>query len=86
MIWLEGASASLAPFPSWAIDCDLKKFECALKNKNSWPFEKCFHVLFQVIITNEVPVSILHAYIPIPRHIRKGVFIRRVIASHLCIV
>ena len=33
---------------------------------------------------NEVPVTILKAYIPIPRHILKGVLIRRIIGSHLC--
>ena len=43
-----------------------------------------FHVLFQVMITKEVPVPILKAYIPIPRHIHKGVFIRQTIASHFC--
>ena len=41
-------------------------------------------MLFQVIITNEVPVTILSAYIPIPQRIRKGVLIRRIIVSHLC--
>ena len=35
--------------------------------------------MFQVIITNEVPVVILQAYIPIPRDIRKRVFIRRLL-------
>ena len=29
------------------------------KNQNSWSLKKCFHVLFHVIITNEVPVSII---------------------------
>ena len=42
------------------------------------------HVLFDVIITNEVPVRILQAYISLSRHIRKGVLIRRTIASDLC--
>ena len=49
-------------------------------------FKNYFHVLFQVIRTNEVPVTILQAYISIPRHIRKGVLIRRIIASQLCTV
>ena len=33
---------------------------------------------------NEVPVTILQACIPIPRQIRKGVLIRRIITLHLC--
>ena len=39
-----------------------------------------------VIITDEmpVPVTILYAYLPNPRHIRKDVLIRRIIASRLC--
>ena len=50
-----------------------------------WSCKKCFHVLFQFIITNEVsvPVAILNAYILIPRRIRKDVLIRRIIASQL---
>ena len=43
-----------------------------------------YHVLFHVIITNEVPVTILQAYISISRRIRKGVLIRRNIASDIC--
>ena len=43
-----------------------------------------FYVLFHVIITNEAPATILQAYISLPRHIRKGMLIRRIIASHLC--
>ena len=43
-----------------------------------------FSRIVQVIITNEVAVTILQAYIPISRHIHKGVLIRRIIASHLC--
>ena len=39
--------------------------------------------MFYVIITNEVPPTILQAYMSLPRHIRKGVLIRRNIASHL---
>ena len=31
-----------------------------------------------------IGITILYAYISIPRHIRKGVLIRRIIASHLC--
>ena len=38
----------------------------------------------QVIITNEIPVTLLQAYIPIPRHFRKSVLIRRIIGSRLC--
>ena len=40
-------------------------------------------MLLQIIITNEVPLMILQAYISIPRHIRKGELIRLIIASHL---
>ena len=36
-----------------------------------------YHVLFHVITTNEVPVTILQAYIFLSRHIRKDVLIRR---------
>ena len=36
------------------------------------------------MITNEVSVTNLLAYVPNSRHIRKGVLIRRIIASHLC--
>ena len=43
-----------------------------------------FSRIAQVIIANEVPVTILSAYIPISRRIRKGVLIWRIIASHLC--
>ena len=56
---------------------------CSKKSKTA-VFKKCFYVLFQVIITNEVPETILYAYIPIPRYIRKGVLIRRILTSHLC--
>ena len=41
-------------------------------------------MLFQAIITNEVPVTILSAFISIPLHIRNGVLIRQIIASYLC--
>ena len=47
-------------------------------------YKKSFHVLLQAIITNEVPVTILQAYISLPRHIRKGALIRRFLASHIC--
>ena len=43
-----------------------------------------YHVLFYVIIPNEVPVAILQAYISVSRHISKSVLIRRNIASDLC--
>ena len=46
--------------------------------------KNCFHVLFQVIITNKIPVMLVQSYIPILRHIRKVVLIRRIIGSHLC--
>ena len=36
-----------------------------------------YHVLSYVIITNEVPVTILQAYISLSQHIRNGVLIRR---------
>ena len=55
-----------------------KKIRTAGGLKNS------FHVLFQSIFTNQVPVTISYAYIPITRHIRKGVLIRRIISSDLC--
>ena len=70
-------------YPSFATDCDLKILSVLLKSKQ-WVFEKkCFHVLFHVIITKEVPVTILQAYRSFPRHIRKGVLIRQSIASDL---
>ena len=43
-----------------------------------------YHVLFYAIITNEIPVTILQAYISLSRHIRIGALIRRNIASDLC--
>ena len=43
-----------------------------------------YHVLFHVILTNELPVTILQAYISLSRHTRKGMLIRRNIASNLC--
>ena len=39
-----------------------------------------FSRLVSVIITNEVPLTILQAYIPIPRQIRKCMLIRRIVA------
>ena len=36
------------------------------------------------MITNEIPVTILLAYFSLPRHIRKGMLIRRIITSDLC--
>ena len=79
---LKGADALLAPSP-WLHYWLRPKInlECALK-KTAGLLKKCFHLLFQVIITNEIPVTLLEAYIPIPRHIRKGVLIRRIIGSH----
>ena len=40
--------------------------------------KKCFHVglLFHVIITNELPLTILQAYVSLPRHIRKGMLLK----------
>ena len=43
-----------------------------------------YHVLFDVIVANEVPVTTLRAYIFLSRRIRKGVLIRRNITSYLC--
>ena len=40
-----------------------------------------FHILFHVIITNELPVTFLQTYVSLPRHIRKGVLKRQIIAS-----
>ena len=42
-----------------------------------------YRVLLHVIITNEVPATILQAYISISRHIRKGVLISRNVSSDL---
>ena len=69
--------------PSCATDCNLQILS-VLKNQNSRSLKICFHVLFYVIITDEVPVTILQAYMSLPRHIGKGVLIRRSIASDLC--
>ena len=40
--------------------------------------------MFRVIITNEVSVTVLQAYMSLPRHIRQGVVIRQIIAPGLC--
>ena len=37
------------------------------------------------MITNEVPATILQAYFSLPRHIRKGMLIRWIITSDVCI-
>ena len=60
MAWLKGAETLLAPSPwlhNWLRP--KKSLASSKKKKNSWSFKKCFHVLFQVITTNEVPVTIL---------------------------
>ena len=43
-----------------------------------------FSRIVSVPIFNEVPVTILNAYILILRRIRKSELIRQIIASHLC--
>ena len=43
-----------------------------------------YHVLFHVINTNEVPVTIQQAYMSLSLHIRKGELVRRNIALDLC--
>ena len=79
MIWLSG----LEPLqPGCATDCDLKILSVLYKSKQLVPETKCFHV-FHVMITDEIPVTILQAYMSLPRHIHKGVLIRRNIASDL---
>ena len=40
--------------------------------------------MFHTIITNEVLVTILKAYVSLPQHIRKGKLMRQNIASDLC--
>ena len=42
------------------------------------------YVLFYVIITNKVPVTVMQAYMSLPRYIRKGMLIRWIITSDLC--
>ena len=54
MTWLKGADASVGPSPGCAIDCNLKKSsECFKKIKTAGLLKKCFHSLFQFIITNK---------------------------------
>ena len=36
------------------------------------------------MITNKIPVTILQAYFSLPRHIRKGMLIKRIITLDLC--
>ena len=85
MIWLKGVDDPFTP-SSGLRDWQRPKInlECALKTKTAGILKECFHELFQVIITNEIPVTLLKAFIPIARHIRKGVLIRRIIGSRLC--
>ena len=65
-------------------DCDLKNlWVCTKKTKTVGLLKNVFMYCFS-LITNEVPVTILFSCIPIPRHIRKGVLIRLIIAFHLC--
>ena len=67
-----------------ATDCDFKILRVLQKLKQLI-FEKKFSsiVSIQVIITNEVPVTILQACMSLLRHIRKWVLLRQNIASHL---
>ena len=51
------------------------------KNQKSCSVKKCFHVLFHFKISNEVPTTIPQTYMSLSLHIRKGVLIRRNIAS-----
>ena len=67
---------------SCATDCDLKILSVLQKSKQR-VFEKKFARIAHVIITNEVSLTILQACMSLPRHIRKGVLIRRSIASNL---
>ena len=78
MTWLRG----LNPFTLVAPLTATSKSRVCSKNQNSWSLKKiCFHVLFHVIITNDVPETTLQAYMSLPRHIRRGVLIRRNIAQ-----
>ena len=80
MTWLR----ELKPLhPGCAIGRDLKSLSVLQKSKQL-VFKKCFHELFHVMITNEVPVMILQAYFSLPRHIRNGMLIRMIITSDLC--
>ena len=58
MTWLKGADAPLTPSP-WLPDRQRPKIilECALKTAGL--SKKCFHVLFKVLITNEISVTLL---------------------------
>ena len=74
----------LAPFPGCATDCDLKKIECAQENQ-----KQLFFLMFSRIVLGHnhwrsTSNNSTQAYILIPRHIRKDVLIRQIIASHLC--
>ena len=40
--------------------------------------------MFHAIITNEISVTVLQAYMSLPRHIRHGVVIRQNIPPDLC--
>ena len=61
---------------SCATDCDLKILSVLRKSKQL-VFEKKFSRIVLVIVTIEVPVAILQAYMSLPRHIRKDVSTRR---------
>ena len=71
--------------PGYATDRDLQILSVLQKSKQL-VFEKMFlrRLLFYVMITNEVPVTILQAFFSFPRHIREGMLIRRIITSDLC--
>ena len=58
-----------------------QNFKCALKIRRAGRWKKYFHVM----ISNEVPTTIPQAYMSLPRHIRKGVLIKRNVPSDLCI-
>ena len=71
--------------PGCATDRGLKILSVQyFKNQNSWSLKKCFHVLFHVMITDEVPVTLLQAYLSLPQHTRKGMLIRWINTSDLC--
>ena len=59
--------------PSCATDCDLKILRVLYKSKLLIFEKKCPPVWFHVIIANEATVTIMQAYMSLPRHIRKGV-------------
>ena len=80
MTWLR----ELKPlYPGCATDRYLKYLSVLQKSKQLVFEKKCFHVLFHVMITNEVPVTILQAYFFLPLHIRKDMLIRWSITSDL---